>query len=143
MTIEESTVKIRFPEADTPILSVEVSAAAEFERMRQKRNRPDAVLRVRVVPETGCGDFRYAMGIEPGPRDGDTTIDAHGITVIIDPESADLIHGSTLEYSDSLMDGGFKIRNPRARSECGCGQSFSLTGREIKSEHARRGLPTL
>ena len=143
MTIEELKVKTGLPQASAPILSVEVSAAAEFERMRQKRNRPDVVLRVRVVPETGCGDFRYAMGIEPKPRDGDTTIDAHGITIIIDPESVDLLHGSTLEYSDSLMDGGFKIQNPRARSECGCGQSFSLTGRAIKSEHARGGLSAL
>ena len=125
------------------ILTVDRSAAAEFESMRDKRNRPDAVLRVRVVPDSGCGDFRYAMGIEPGPREGDTSINAQGITVIVDADSVELLHGSTLEFSDSLIDGGFKIKNPRARSECGCGQSFSLTGREIKSEHATGALPTV
>ena len=143
MTSQESTLDLDLPQADNPILTVERSAAAEFEGMRHKRNRPDAVLRVRVVPESGCGDFRYAMGIEPGPRDGDTSIDAHGVTIIVDADSVDLLHGSTLEFSDSLIDGGFKIRNPRARSECGCGQSFSLTGREIKSEHASGVLPTV
>ena len=97
---------------------------------------------MRVVPDSGCGDFRYAMGIEPEPRQGDTSINAHGVTVIVDADSVDLLHGSTLEFSDSLIDGGFKIKNPRARSECGCGQSFSLTGREIKSEHATGALPT-
>ena len=126
--------------ADAPILAVQPSAAAEFDRMRTKRNRPDAVLRVRVVVDSGCGDFRYAMGIEPGPRDGDQSIPAHGVTVVVDPKSAELLRGSTLEYSDSLMDGGFKVRNPRAQSECGCGQSFSLTGREITSEHTLGGL---
>lgn len=143
MTSQESTVDLNLPQVDNPILTVERSAAMEFEHMRQKRNRPDAVLRVRVVADSGCGDFRYAMGIEPGPRDGDTSIATHGITVIIDPDSADLLRGSTLEFSSSLIDGGFKIKNPRARSECGCGQSFSLTGREIKSEHASGALPTV
>lgn len=128
------------PVADMPILVVRPSAAAEFDRMRTKRNRPDAVLRVRVIVDSGCGDFRYAMGIEPGPRDGDLSIPAHGVTVVVDQESAELLRGSTLEYSDSLMDGGFKVLNPRAQSVCGCGQSFSLTGREITSEHVRGGL---
>jgi iron-sulfur cluster assembly protein len=126
--------------ADAPVLTVRPSAAAEFERMRTKRNRPDAVLRVRVIVDSGCGDFRYAMGIEPGPREGDQSIPAHGVTIIVDSESAELLRGSTLDYSDSLMDGGFKVLNPRAQSTCGCGQSFSLTGREITSEHVRGGL---
>ena len=128
------------PMADAPVLTVRPSAAAEFERMRTKRNRPDAVLRVRVIVDSGCGDFRYAMGIEPGPREGDQSIPAHGVTIIVDAESAELLRGSILDYSDSLMDGGFKVLNPRAQSVCGCGQSFSLTGREITSEHLRGGL---
>ena len=51
--------------AAAPVLAITESAAAQFERMRAKRNKPEAVLRVRVVPDSGCGDFRYAMGIEP------------------------------------------------------------------------------
>ena len=82
--------------AAAPVLAITESAAAQFERMRAKRQKPEAVLRVRVVPDSGCGDFRYAMGIEPGPRDGDMSIDAHGITVIVDPASVGLLRGSTL-----------------------------------------------
>ncbi|MDE2901864.1 MAG: iron-sulfur cluster assembly accessory protein [Chloroflexota bacterium] len=140
MATGDTLTLMDLPLADAPILTVRPSAAAEFDRMRTKRNRPDAVLRVRVIVDSGCGDFRYAMGIEPGPREGDQSIPAHGVTVIVDAESADLLRGSTLEYSDSLMDGGFKVLNPRAQSVCGCGQSFSLTGREITSEHVRGGL---
>ncbi len=140
MATSDALSLMDLPLADAPVLKVEPSAAVEFERMRTKRNRPDAVLRVRVVVDSGCGDFRYAMGIEPGPREGDQSIPAHGVTVVLDADSAELLRGSTLEYSDSLMDGGFKVRNPRAQSVCGCGQSFSLTGREITSEHLRGGL---
>ncbi|MCY3895452.1 MAG: iron-sulfur cluster assembly accessory protein [Chloroflexi bacterium] len=140
MATGDTLTLMDLPLADAPILTVRPSAAAEFDRMRTKRNRPDAVLRVRVIVDSGCGDFRYAMGIEPGPREGDQSIPAHGVTVIVDAESAVLLRGSTLDYSDSLMDGGFKVLNPRAQSVCGCGQSFSLTGREITSEHVRGGL---
>ena len=126
-----------------PDIRVTVAAAAEFERMRVKRDRPTAVLRVRVVPETGCGDFRYAMGIEPCARDGDVTLEAHGITLIVDLESANLLQGSTIDYSEALIDGGFKINNPSARSICGRGQSFSLTGRAIASQHAGQGVGNL
>ena len=126
--------------AAAPVLAITESAAAQFERMRAKRNKPEAVLRVRVVPDSGCGDFRYAMGIEPGPRDGDMSIDAHGITVIVDPASVGLLRGSTLDYSDALIDGGFKLLNPNAGSACGCGQSFTTSGRAVTSEHKRGAL---
>ena len=128
---------IQTPATD-PDIDVTAAAAGEFERMRVKRNRPTAVLRVRVVPETGCGDFRYAMGMEPHPREGDLTLEAHGMTLILDAESAELLRGSTIDFSEALIDGGFKINNPNARSMCGCGQSFSLTGRAIASQHAGR-----
>ena len=124
----------------TDVLAITASAAAQFNRMRAKRNKPSAVLRVRVVPDSGCGDFRYAMGIEPGPREGDMSIDAHGITVIVDATSVDLLRGSTLDYSDALIDGGFKLLNPNAQSACGCGQSFTTSGRAVASEHKRGAL---
>lgn len=123
------------------MLTVTPSAAAQFERTRSKRNKPGAVLRVRVVPDSGCGDFRYAMGIEPSPRDGDVTVEAHGMSVVIDQTSVDLIRGSVLDYSDALIDGGFKLSNPNARSACGCGQSFTTSGRAVVSEHKRGAIP--
>jgi len=44
--------------------------------------------------------------------------------VILDPISADYLRGSTIDYSDALTGGGFKIANPNARHSCGCGKSF-------------------
>lgn len=127
------------PLTEPPQLGMTEAAAAEFARLRLKRNKPTAVLRVRVADGGGCGDYRYAMGIEPGPRRGDFSLAFHGITLIVDPRSAAVLQGSTIDFSDSLMDGGFKIQNPNAKSSCGCGQSFSTTGRAIESKHAGRG----
>ena len=47
-----------------------------------------------------------------------------GITVLVDPISADHVRGSVLDFNDSLTGGGFKISNPNARQSCGCGKSF-------------------
>ncbi|MEE2631777.1 MAG: iron-sulfur cluster assembly accessory protein [Actinomycetota bacterium] len=45
--------------------------------------------------------------------------------VVVDPSSAQLLDGATLDYKDGLNDAGFSINNPNAQSSCGCGQSFS------------------
>jgi iron-sulfur cluster assembly accessory protein len=57
-------------------------------------------------------------------RDGDLTLDAFGLSVVVDPESANFIRGAVIDYADSLTGGGFKITNPNARHSCGCGKSF-------------------
>ncbi len=48
-----------------------------------------------------------------------------GVTVIVDPSSAQLLSGATLDYKDGLQQAGFSINNPNATRSCGCGQSFS------------------
>jgi iron-sulfur cluster assembly protein/iron-sulfur cluster insertion protein len=47
------------------------------------------------------------------------------VRVVVDPTSAELLTGATLEYSDGLQDSGFHITNPNATRTCGCGSSFS------------------
>ena len=48
-----------------------------------------------------------------------------GVDVVVDPQSAQLLEGATLDYKDGLQDAGFSIDNPNAQRTCGCGQSFS------------------
>jgi iron-sulfur cluster assembly protein/iron-sulfur cluster insertion protein len=48
-----------------------------------------------------------------------------GVEVVIDPSSAQLLEGATLDYKDGLQDAGFAIDNPNAQKTCGCGSSFS------------------
>jgi iron-sulfur cluster assembly accessory protein len=58
----------------------------------------------------------------------DTTdiVEAYGdVRVIVDPQSAEMVRGSTLDYKDGLMGAGFAIDNPNITSSCGCGNSFS------------------
>lgn len=88
----------------------------------------DLALRVMVRPG-GCSGFQYGMALERNPRQDDDISTVEGIKVVVDPNSARYLDGSTIDYVDSLMGGGFAINNPNAVSTCGCGQSFR-TGQE-------------
>ena len=81
-------------------------------------------LRMQVVGG-GCSGFQYNLDFGP-LKSGDKVFEHHGLKVFIDPRSTLYLAGSTLDYNDGLMESGFKITNPNARSECGCGESFSV-----------------
>ncbi len=81
-------------------------------------------LRMQVIGG-GCSGFQYNLGFDE-QRNGDKVFEQHGLKVFIDSRSTLYLAGSTLDYKDGLMESGFKITNPNARSECGCGESFSV-----------------
>lgn len=88
-------------------------------------DEPDALgLRI-YVKGGGCSGYSYGMALEPTISEDDTVIEKDGIQVIVDPQSLPLIQDSVVDYSDSLMGAGFQIKNPGARTTCGCGSSFS------------------
>jgi iron-sulfur cluster insertion protein len=73
----------------------------------------------------GCSGYQYGMLLEPKVAEDDTVVEQNGVKVIVDPQSLPLISGSVVDYSDSLQGAGFQIKNPGAKSTCGCGSSFS------------------
>ena len=72
--------------------------------------------------------MQYGMAIEPEAGEFDTVIDSNGVRVFVDPTSMMYLAGSTVDYVDNLMGGGFRIDNPNAVSTCGCGHSFRTQG---------------
>ena len=81
-------------------------------------------LRVAVRPG-GCSGFAYEMFFASDVATDDVTVEQGGVRVIVDPSSAQLLTGATLDYKDGLDQSGFAITNPNAQRTCGCGQSFS------------------
>jgi iron-sulfur cluster insertion protein len=81
-------------------------------------------LRVAVRPG-GCSGFSYEMFFDTDRADDDMVKRFGGVEVVVDPSSAQLLEGATLDYKDGLQDAGFAIDNPNAQRTCGCGQSFS------------------
>ena len=81
-------------------------------------------LRVAVRPG-GCSGFSYEMYFDSEKAADDLETEFGDVRVVVDPSSAQLLEGATLDYKDGLNDAGFSINNPNAQSSCGCGQSFS------------------
>lgn len=113
-------------ESDTAtIITVTEKAARKAAALAEKQGHPGACLRVRVVAG-GCSGFSYELGFEHAPAEGDHVIEGPGIRVLVDPKSAPIILGSTLDFDDALLGGGLKVRNPQAVHECACGESFAI-----------------
>jgi iron-sulfur cluster insertion protein len=107
------------------LITVTDRAAMKARSLAEREGRPDACLRVRVIAG-GCSGFSYRLGFDDAPAADDHVIEAAGIRVLIDPASAPIVEGSTLDFDTSLLDGGLKMKNPRATHECACGESFSV-----------------
>ena len=73
----------------------------------------------------GCHGFQYGMSLEEQAREEDTVIESGGVKVFVDPHSLPVLQGLEIDYIDSLQGAGFAIKNPNAKSSCGCGSSFS------------------
>ena len=99
-------------------------AAEKVHELISAENEEGLVLRVAVRPG-GCSGFSYEMFFDTDITDDDVRASYGAIDVIVDPSSAMLLEGATLDYKDGLQDAGFSIDNPNAQRTCGCGQSFS------------------
>jgi iron-sulfur cluster assembly accessory protein len=105
------------------VVSLTTSAASEVKSLLQLPENAGKTLRV-YVEQGGCSGMQYSMVFdEPRPDDSNTQI--QGVSVLVDPFSAQYLRGAVVDFSDSLTGGGFKISNPNARQSCGCGKSFT------------------
>jgi len=110
---------------DSPV-AVTDSAADKVLALANKEGRQQAILRIRVTAG-GCSGFKTELRFADEPAPEDSVIRAsNGVRVLVDPISAPILQGSTLDLDTSLIGGGLRVRNPRARNECACGDSFSL-----------------
>ncbi len=109
--------------SDTIVLS-DTAAAKVADLMAQEGPSEDLALRVAVRPG-GCSGFSYEMFFDSDISPEDLTTTYGSVKVVVDPVSAPLLTGATLDYKDGLQGAGFAINNPNASRTCGCGNSFS------------------
>jgi iron-sulfur cluster assembly protein/iron-sulfur cluster insertion protein len=106
------------------VITLTDSAANKVKELLEAEGANDLALRVAVRPG-GCSGFSYEMFFDTDVAADDVTLDYSGVKVVVDPSSAQLLDGATLDYKDGLQQAGFSINNPNAQRTCGCGQSFS------------------
>src|SRR3954465_6350107 len=108
------------------LINVTPSAATKISELLTEENKPDAGLRV-FVQGGGCSGFQYGLMIDEGEGDtqSDQVFEVHGVKLLVDPISLRYLNGAEVDFVDNNMGGGFTIKNPNAKSTCGCGSSFS------------------
>ncbi|OOZ34227.1 HesB/IscA family protein [Solemya velesiana gill symbiont] len=73
----------------------------------------------------GCSGMQYGMSLEAGAKDDDTVVEFGELKIFVDPASAPMLDGITVDFLDTMEGSGFKFENPNATASCGCGKSFS------------------
>jgi iron-sulfur cluster assembly protein len=109
--------------ASQSLVTVTDKAIEKARNILNERGIENGALRVFVV-SGGCTGYQYGMAIARQAEDGDISIDAGGLTILVDEESAPLLEGAEVDYVDDLMKSGFTIFNPNAVKSCACGSSF-------------------
>jgi len=105
-------------------------ATTELKELMVSQEKTDAALRVWVAGG-GCSGLSYGMALDDGVADeGDQVYEQDGVKIFIDPLSLQYMEGSSVDFVDDDMGGGFKIDNPMAVSSCGCGSSFKTEDSE-------------
>ena len=107
-----------------PSLVFTDAAAAKVGELIQEEANPNLKLRV-FVQGGGCSGFQYGFTFDENAEDGDTKVDNHGVTLLIDPMSIQYLAGAEIDYREDMEGAQFVIRNPNATTTCGCGSSFS------------------
>jgi iron-sulfur cluster assembly protein len=79
-----------------------------------------------AVTGGGCAGLQYDLKPDVEPLENDIVLEFFGVKFFINPMVVPYIKGTTLDFSNQLMDGGFKFVNPNAASSCGCGSSFGV-----------------
>ena len=108
-------------------VTVTEAAASKIAALLVEEQKNEAGLRV-FVQGGGCSGFQYGLMIEEGSGDAETdrVFQSNGVVLFVDPISIRYLTGAEVDFVDNLMGGGFTIKNPNAKSTCGCGQSFGV-----------------
>jgi iron-sulfur cluster insertion protein len=100
------------------------NAAAKVGDLLAEEGRTDLKLRI-FVSGGGCSGFQYGFTFDDANGDGDMLFEKNGIGFLVDPMSFQYLMGAEIDYQEGLDGARFVIKNPNAKTTCGCGSSFS------------------
>ena len=105
-------------------ISLSDAAARRIHALGKDEGRP-LMLRV-AVEGGGCSGFQYQFDLVEEAQPDDLRIERDGAAALVDEMSLVLLKGSEIDFVDELAGAEFKVRNPNAKTSCGCGVSFSI-----------------
>ena len=113
-----------YQQLDAP-LDFTSAAAAKVAALIAEEGNPALKLRV-YITGGGCSGFQYGFEFDEAQGDDDLALQRDGVTLLVDPLSLQYLMGAAVDYTESLHGAQFVIRNPNAKSTCGCGSSFTV-----------------
>lgn len=113
-----------YQDLDAP-LAFTPAAAAKVATLIADEGNPDLKLRV-FITGGGCSGFQYGFEFDEASGEDDVAVRRDGMTLVVDPLSLQYLMGAEVDYRESLAGSQFVIRNPNAKTTCGCGSSFSV-----------------
>ena len=109
---------------DRPLQFTSAAASKVRELIAEEGN--DA-LKLRVyIQGGGCSGFQYGFEFDEQQAEDDLAVQTDGVTLLVDPLSLQYLMGAEVDYTESLHGAQFVIRNPNAKTTCGCGSSFTV-----------------
>ena len=109
------------------------SAAAKVADLIAEEGNPDLKLRV-FVQGGGCSGFQYGFTFDEIVNEDDTAMIKNGVQLLVDSMSYQYLVGAEIDYTEDVQGSQFVIRNPNAKTTCGCGSSFSIEEKEPAQE---------
>ena len=107
-------------------VSIGLSAGAARRILELTRSEGPGIMLRLAVNGGGCSGFQYDYAIVHERHADDLAIEKGGVVVLIDETSLPFLEGAEIDYAEELIGAAFKIKNPNATSNCGCGVSFSV-----------------
>lgn len=113
-----------YQDLDAPLGFTPAAAAKVAALIADEGN---AALKLRVyITGGGCSGFQYGFEFDEASNEDDVAVNRDGVTLVVDPLSLQYLMGAEVDYRESLAGSQFVIRNPNAKTTCGCGSSFSV-----------------
>ena len=108
-----------------PAVGLSANAARRLGELIQAEGRPGLMLRL-TVSGGGCSGFQYGFSFDETTTDEDRVFERDGVKLVVDEVSLTLLGGAEIDYVEELVGASFQVRNPNAKSSCGCGSSFAV-----------------
>ena len=123
-TIKKDDIEEQQNDFNNAVITVTTGAVRRLKTVMKSDGKDNHLLRM-SVEGGGCSGMTYKMDFEKKKLEFDKVFESNGLTIICDLKSWLYLQNVEIDYSDDLLNGGFKIKNPNAERTCGCGTSFS------------------
>ena len=107
-----------------PAVTISDAALMRVRELMREQDNPELKLRV-SIEGGGCSGFQYDVRLDTQRAEDDFVLDRGGIELLVDPLSLQYLDGAEVDYVEQLAGAQFVIRNPNAKTTCGCGSSFA------------------